>query len=64
MSNGNRTITPNERIIAMIMIAVITVVIIILDLTSGSRATGGISMMIGIVGISAICAVLFVGRGD
>jgi len=62
MNNGKYHITPGERMITMLMIGAITAIITLLDFFAGM---GGIlGFFAAIIGIGAICAVLFVGRED
>ena len=58
----NRSITPNERIAAMIAIAIVTVIVAVLDFANGTA--GILAFILAPIGIGAICAVLFLGRGD
>ena len=64
MSNGKRPITPKERMAAMITIAVITLIIVMLDLAGGGIFGGMLAIIVGLGGIGAICAVLFMGREE
>lgn len=56
-------ITPSERIAAMAVIAIITIIIVTLDFNG---SLGGVfsTILIAPIGIGATCAVLFCGRND